>query len=103
MVFPLRLFIGLLLAFWSRVAQRKYRKQGEKRKARRQKNGAACAQGEARAQPRFLPQPKGRLEVTNALESLFKHGPACSNPPRRDSAETTFNRLGRTGIRFQGG
>jgi len=47
MVLLLRLFVGLLHAFWSRVAQRKYRKQGEERKARRRKSGAACAEGEA--------------------------------------------------------
>jgi hypothetical protein len=46
MVLLLRLFVGLLHAFWSRVAQRKRRKQGgtESPKA---KSGAACAEGEA--------------------------------------------------------
>jgi len=47
MVFLLRSFVGLLHAFWSRVAAAQTSKAREERKARRRKSGAACAEGTA--------------------------------------------------------
>jgi hypothetical protein len=101
MVLPLRLFVGLLLAFWSRVAAAKTSKA--RRGTESQKAKKWCGLRGRRSQSTatvFWPEPEGRLEVTNAFVSWIHTALQAANRREGDGARTAFNQPGRTEFRF---